>query len=347
MKRLTALFLAAALVLAGCGGTQAPAETTVSVTTVPETQATVPVETTVVTEPPAPEADYTLTVQRNLPLSEEALSRMNSLRDPGLPEVESILVDDIPILLTIGASDEPMPICIFLHGGGSKEGYINSARCYAKDFQCICITIDGGACGESPRGAMTDAETICGLVEDLDKVIAFVSTLPGADLNRIYMTGGSMGGCTILTYLARGSFKPVYVRADVPRADYTTVPSGTELFSIHGSNPRETAHLTEEEVRTLVADYSPIAFAENMMDTYVSVNVGLLDAEDAVASCKALEARFQELGKENYEFNYHQAGHMLSGWIWNVAEEKFLKELQSGSFVENEVPTVTIQTVTQ
>ncbi len=290
----------------------------------------------VIPEPGIPEGGYQLTVHRNVPL--KAAARKEAKKTP---QLESILIDDIPIILIAGEASDSMPVYIEIHpAGGSKEDNLGWLAYVANRTGGYAIALDCGGYGESQRGTMTDAESICMAVTDIDKILAFCSTLPGADLGRIAIHGNSMGGVAANCYLARGSFTPLFVSilsTSFGKLDPNLDPSGP-VFRSHGSNKRDIPALSGAAVKELLLSYS-LEDPQRVADTFLAFGAG---SRDAGENKDAFEEELKKMGKEDYAFYWFDAGHDIPVEAYDLVREPMFEILQEGKRVENTIPTVTI-----
>ncbi len=299
----------------------------------------------VITEPGIPEDGFHLTVNRNVPMLVEARRAARNGAKSGI-SVESILIDDVPIILVAGEASDSMPIYIEIHAaGGSKEGSINWLANVAGRTGGYAIALDCGGYGESQRGTMTDAESICMAVSDIDKIIAFCSTLPGADLGRIAIHGTSMGGVAANCYLARGSFTPLFASAlstSFGRIDPNIDTNGA-AFRSHGDNKRDIPALSRAQAKELLLSYS-LEDPERAADTFLAFGAG---SQDAGADKDAFEEALKAMGKEDYAFYWFDAGHDIPVEAYDLVREPMFEIIGSGKRVENPIPNVTITVVSE
>jgi dienelactone hydrolase len=132
--------------------------------------------------------------------------------------VDSIRIDSVPALevTTVGAKTA-LPMAILIHGWtGRKEDVLFLAHLLAvNDF--FVVSIDAAGHGERVREKAWDVEAFMNLIhetsQDVNRVIAHYEGDPRVDVQRVGLSGISMGGVITYEYLTHEDKR---IRAAVP-----------------------------------------------------------------------------------------------------------------------------------
>lgn len=147
---------------------------------------------------------------------------------------------------------------------------------------------------------------------DLDEMLAEVSSRYKVDPDRVYLSGHSMGGYGVWYQATRHPDR----YASVSAQDATTDASFDRKDLLNSGNTQQDAFQLK-----MLAGWSPINFAENMMYVPVYVNHGGNDTKIPTAQSRQMCARLKNLG---YTYVYHEApgqGHWWGGYNQNYGAE--------------------------
>jgi alpha-beta hydrolase superfamily lysophospholipase len=184
--------------------------------------------------------------------------------------IENIHVDGVPALEVsqVGAAPH-LPVVILVHGWtGHKEDMLFLAY-FLTVNGFFTVSIDAVGHGERAREEDWTFEALLNLIqqtgEDVNRVIAHYEGDPRVDVQRVGLSGISMGGVITYEYLTREDKR---IRAAVPMIgtpDFTSLVSGSnaeDIIKMLGLDPNNMMNVTALEA---VKSIQPMQKMERMV----------------------------------------------------------------------------------
>ncbi len=274
-----------------------------------------------------------LTVEHNRPVDPDVKSSLGI----GV-KMESIRVNHLAALIAYREDGQKKPVYVYLHGsgGGKEEAYL-SLDFVVKELNGIFVSFDMPYGGESthPMRTITGAEVICGVVPDIDNLLAYCSTIAEADMNNIYFHGMSGGAASALAYMTKGVFTPSLLIVTVPCFDFRTYGEYGPPYNTYPMEGDPNPALTKQQIDAILDEHNAYTHAERMLDTYVLAGIGLAGPPNAEMDGKQMEEKFKQMGKTDAAFYFYpDVDHNFPEEFYSVANQKMM-EMCSGSDIVN------------
>lgn len=139
----------------------------------------------------------------------------DALAAHGELKTNSFMLDDIPVLEVYRDTAERKPLVILLHGLGQNKESLSSALTTYAENGYYAVAIDAYDHGERHISTMSCDTWAAALITvgDVDEIVAYYQTVPGADAEKFVIGGFSMGAVEALAYAELGAYTPAAVIA--------------------------------------------------------------------------------------------------------------------------------------